>query len=63
MKLPKNCRRVLHFKHKDTWYRIVEDKDKYILYRCGKTESDYEMLGTGNTPPKLEERVYSGKLK
>jgi hypothetical protein len=21
------------------------------------------MLGTGNTPPKLEERVYSGKIK
>lgn len=63
MKLPKNCKRVLHFRHKDTWYRIVEDKDKYILYRCGETESDYEMLGTGNTPPKLEERVYSGKLK
>lgn len=63
MKLPKNCKQVLHFRHKDIWYRIVEDNDKYILYRCGDTESDYEMLGTGNTPPKLEERVYSGKLK
>ena len=63
MKLPKNCKRVLHFKHKETWYQIVEDKDRYILYRCGQTEKDYEMLATGNTPPKLEERVYSGKLK
>lgn len=63
MKLPKNCKRVLHFKHKETWYQIVEDKDRYILYRCGETEKDYEMLATGNTPPKLEERVYSGKLK
>lgn len=63
MKLPKSCKRVLHFRHKNIWYRIVEDNDKYILYRCGDTESDYEMLGTGNTPCKLEERVYSGKLK
>lgn len=63
MKLPKNCKQILHFRHKDTWYRIVEDKNKYILYRCGDTKSDYEMLGTANTPPKLEERVYSGKIK
>lgn len=63
MKLPKNCKQVLHFRHKNIWYRIVEDNDKYILYRCGGTESDYEMLGTGSTPPKLEERVYSGKLR
>lgn len=63
MKLPKNCKRVLHFKHNETWYQIVEDKDRYILYRCGGTEKDYEMLATGNMPPKLEERVYSGKLK
>ena len=63
MKLPKSGRSVLHFRNGDLWYRIVEDKDKYILYRCGETEKDYEMLATGNTPPKLEERVYSGKLK
>ena len=63
MKLPRTSIKVLHFKHNDTWYQIVQDKDKYILYRCGVTESDYEMLGTGNTPPKLEERVYSGNLK
>ena len=63
MKLPKNCKQVLHFRHKNIWYRIVEDNDKYILYHCGDTESDYEMLGTGSTPPKLEGRVYSGKLK
>ena len=63
MKLPKNSKKILCFKHKDTWYQIVEDRDKYILYRCGATESDYEMLGTGNTPPKLEKRVYTGELK
>jgi hypothetical protein len=63
MKLPRNSKKVLHFNHGKIWYRIVQDKDKYILYRCGETESDYEMLGTGNTPPKLEERVYSGKVK
>ena len=63
MKLPRNSKKVLYFKHKDTWYQIVQDKDKYILYRCGETEKDYEMLATANTPPKLEERVYSGKIK
>ncbi len=63
MKLPKKCNKVLRFRHNDIWYQIVSDKDKYVLYRCGNSESDYEMLGTANTPPKLEERVYSGKLK
>ena len=63
MKLPKNSKKVLKFKHNDGWYQIVQDKDKYILYRCGENASDYTMLGTGNNPKKLEDRVYDGKLK
>ena len=63
MKLPRNSQKVLLFKNKDLWYQIVQDKDKYILYRCGETSSDYDQLGTGNSPTKLEERVYAGKLK
>ena len=63
MKLPRNSQKVLLFRHYDSWYQIVLDKDKYILYRCGKTSSDYEQLGTGNSPTKLEEKVYAGKLK
>lgn len=63
MKLPKTSNKVLNFRHKDIWYQIVRDKDKYLLYRCGDTDKDYEMLATGATPPKLEEKVYSGKLK
>lgn len=63
MKLPKKARRLLHFRHKDIWYQITEEGEKYLLYRCGDTSSDYEMLGSGNSPIKLEERVYSGKIK
>ena len=60
MKLPRNSQKVLLFRHNSIWYQIVLDKDKYILYRCGETSSDYEQLGTGNSPTKLEERVYAG---
>ena len=63
MKLPKTSRKVLLFKNNDDWYQIVQDKDKYILYRCGDSASDYTMLGTGNNPKKLEDRVCDGKLK
>ena len=63
MRIPKKARRLLRFKHNETWYKIVQDNDKYVLYRCGETESDYEMLGTASVPTKLEERVYSGKVK
>ena len=62
MKLPKSSNKVLLFKVDDKWYQIVYDKDKYILYRCGVDESDYVMLGTGNNPKKLEDKVYEGKL-
>jgi hypothetical protein len=63
MKLPKTSKKVLHFKFGDEWYQIVQDKDKYLLYSCGINESDYTMLATGNNPVKLEDKIYSGKLK
>ena len=62
MKLPKKSRKLLHFLHKETWYQITEEGDKYVLYRC-ESVNDYTMLGTGNSPTKLEDKVYDGKYK
>ena len=62
MKLPKNCTPLLIFLHNDTWYRIVERNDTYELYRV-IDDTNHEFLGKGNSPPKLEEKIYSGKLK
>lgn len=60
MKLPKNCTEVLLFRHNDCWYQIVEDRDKFILFKKNG-ENDYTQLGTGSNPVKLEEKVYDGK--
>lgn len=62
MKLPKKSAPVLKFKHGETWYQITTEGDKYVLYRQD-SEKDYTMLGTGNNPVKLENRVYDGKVK
>ena len=62
MKLPNNCRKILLFRHEETWYQIVETRDMYILYRVNN-DDDYTQLATGNSPVKLEQRVYTGKVK
>ena len=63
MKLPKKARKLLHFRHKDTWYQITEEVDKYILYRC-ESETDYTQLATSkDSPVRLEQKVYDGKIK
>ena len=62
MKLPKKAIPVLNFRHGDTWYQITVEGDKYVLYRQ-ESEKDYTMLGTGNNPTKLENKVYDGKVK
>ncbi len=61
MKLPKKAVQVLHFRHGEKWYKITQDGDKYNLYKC-EDENDYSFLGTGNSPVKLENKVYDGKL-
>jgi hypothetical protein len=61
MKLPKKARKLLYFKHNDMWYQITEEGDKFYLYRC-ESEKDYTQLGSGNSPVKLEYKVYDGKL-
>ena len=62
MKLPKNVIPVLTFKHNDTWYKIVLNRDIYIMYRM-ENENDYTQIATGNNPQKLEYKVYDGKVK
>lgn len=62
MKLPKNCTKALLFKHNDSWYQIVWDRDKYILFKKNG-ENDYTQLGTGSNPTKLEDKVYGGKYE
>ena len=62
MKLPKKSVKLLHFKHEETWYQITQDGDKYNLYRC-EDKNDYTHLGVGNSPVKLEYKVYDGKIK
>ena len=62
MKIPKKATRLLKFKHGDQWYRITQEGEKYCLYRCD-TDIDHTLLGTGNLPTKLENKVYEGKYK
>lgn len=61
MNLPKKSTKVLCFKHNDTWYQITSEGEIYVVYRC--EEDGYTLLGTGNSPVKLENKVYDGKLK
>jgi hypothetical protein len=61
MRLPKKSKRLLKFKHNNTWYQITDEVDKFALYRC-ESDTDYTYLGSGNSPVKLETRVYDGKL-
>lgn len=63
MKLPREHRAVLTFKHKDDWYKIIYHKDRYELYKVIDMDKDFELIATGNNPKKLEDKVYSGKLK
>ena len=47
----------------DTWYKITyknNDISMYYLYRV-LSDNDFEQLGTGNNPKKLEDKVYAGK--
>lgn len=62
MKIPSHYKPTLTFRHGETWYKIVLNKDIYFLYRQ-ESENDYTQIGTGNNPQKLEYRVYDGKLK
>lgn len=63
MKLPKKAIKLLYFKHKDTWYQITEENEKYILYRC-EPNNDYTQLATSkDSPVRLEHKVYEGKIK
>ena len=62
MKIPKHYQPLLTFKHENTWYKIVLNRDIYMLYRQ-ESENDFTQIGTGNNPQKLEKRVYDGKLK
>ena len=63
MKLPKASQKLLRFQYDGIWYQIVRNGDKYFIYRCGDTINDYEQIGSGSDPSKLEEKVYSGKLR
>lgn len=70
MKLPKKAQRLLHFKHKNTWYQITKDGEKYFLYRCESPDTeqwwvknDFTLLASGNSQSKLEQKVYDGKVK
>lgn len=58
MKLPRNSTKILLFKHKNSWYQIVQVKDKYVLYKQ-LSDNDYEQLATGNNPKKLEQKITS----
>lgn len=53
------------FLHNDTWYKITaqeSDRSVYHLYK-EVLPDDYEFIGTGNSPSKLEDKVRGGKYK
>lgn len=63
MCIPKKHTIYLTFLHEDVWYvvsAVETDRSVYHLYKK-LSETDYEFLGTGNSPSKLEEKVYNGK--
>lgn len=63
MKIPKKHTTYLTFLHMNEWYVITAvptDRNVYHLYRL-ISGTEVEFLGTGNSPTKLEDRVYSGK--
>lgn len=62
MKLPKGSVPILYFDCNNIWYQIIQNKDKYILYRK-ETSGEFTQLCTGNHPVKLEVKVREGKLK
>lgn len=63
MKLPKKATKLLKFRHGDVWYQITEENEKYILYRC-ESETEYTQLATSkDSPVRLEQKVYEGKIK
>lgn len=65
MIIPKKHIHYLTFLHNGIWYKITanpNDRNVYSLYKP-VSGTDYELLGTGNSPLKLEEKVYAGKYK
>lgn len=66
MKIPEKYFHFLTFKateESDTWYKIVglfNDRSTYYLYKQ-IDDNDFELLGTSNSPTKLEDKVYEGK--
>ena len=63
MKLSKKETSILTFKHIDTWYKITYKNNDISIYYLYKviSDNDFEPLGTGNSPKKLEDKVYAGK--
>lgn len=63
MIIPKKHTHFLTFLHNGDWYKITAqatDRSVYHLYKeVGK--NNYEFLGTGNNPIKLEKKVKEGK--
>ena len=63
MIIPKKHFHYLTFLHNGIWYKVtglLTDRSIYHLYKeVGK--NDFEFLGTGNNPTKLEDKVRYGR--
>ncbi len=65
MIIPKKHFHYVTFLHDDCWYKVTgleSDRSVYHLYKEVRP-NDYEFLGTGNNPLKLEDKVREGKYK
>ena len=63
MCIPKKHTVYLTFLHEGVWYKVSaspQDRSVYHLYKV-LSNGTVELLGKGNSPSKLEEKVYSGK--
>lgn len=62
LKLPKGAVPIIYFDNKGVWYQIIQNKDKYIIYRK-EINGEFTQLAVSNKYIKLEQKVRDGILK